>query len=202
MPGRIASCVSRRPMSMTQRRLAREALHRILALATVLSLGAFLPTAAHAGVSAGGAINPLPSVTTLGVGDQFDVTIRIFNTSQTTPPDAFQFLPATLTAGTSFVLAACQDSSCTMELRGTLAFVPVGGNGCVSSLASVTSCAADGANPTNKIDITIGSGIALPRFTDSPNFVDIAVVRLQAVTPVSGSGSFFLRGSTGPNQIS
>src|SRR5215475_1467773 len=84
----------------------------VVRVALVLSLGLLLTRPAHAGVSVAGAINPLPTATTLGVGDIIDVTIAITNTTQTTPPDPFSVLPATLTAGTVIAFEACQDSGC------------------------------------------------------------------------------------------
>src|SRR5262245_52411473 len=79
-----------------------------LALGLGLSIGLTRP--ASAGVSVGGSINPLPSASTVGVGDVIDVTLGLTNTTQTTPPDPFAFLPATLEPGTTFVFQACQDS--------------------------------------------------------------------------------------------
>src|SRR5262249_46315395 len=95
------------------------------ALGLVFALG--LRSPAYAGVSVAGAINPIPTSTTLGVGDIIDVTLAVTNTSQTTPPDPFGFLPATLMPGTTIVFEACQDSGCSVELAGTLAFVDGGG---------------------------------------------------------------------------
>src|SRR5262249_54869580 len=138
--------------------------------------------------------------TTLGVGDIVDVTLQVTNTSQTTPPDPFRFLGATLTTGTTFVLEACQDSGCSQELAGTLMFVDGGGgNGCVSSVAGVASCAED-ISDSNKVNIAIGAGgVSLPPATSGS--LTLATIRLQAVTPVSVSGGFFLRASTAANQI-
>ena len=172
-----------------------------VALLTVLGFGA--AARVEAGVTVGGAINPLPSTDTLISGQTIDLTLRIFNLSQTTPPDAFQFLPATLTAGaTVFVTMACSDAACASELPGTLSFVSVGASGCVAQAANVTGCALDGAD-TNKVTVSIGgSGVVLPRLTDTLNFVDLVTVRLQAVNPVPGNGSFFMRANTGDNQIS
>lgn len=163
------------------------------------------PTA-QAGVSAGAAVFPIPSATLLHPGDMVDVTIRLLNTSSATPPDPIQFLPATLTAGTVLFFEACLDSACTSPLSNILVFVPVGGTGCVVNAANVTSCAPDNVIPgaQSQVVITVGgAGIPLPALTDSPNFTDIATVRLMATTPVdTPGGAFFIRVQIGSNQVS
>src|SRR5262245_15204338 len=107
-------------MGRTVRRLIGTARPARIAFAFGLftAVNLVLTPQAQAGVSVAGAINPIPSQTTLGVGDIFDVTLQILNTSQTTPPDPFQFVPAKLVPGTTFVLEACQDSACSVELAG------------------------------------------------------------------------------------
>jgi cysteine-rich repeat protein len=163
------------------------------------------PTA-QAGVSAGAAVFPIPSATLLHPGDMVDITIRLLNTSSATPPDPIQFLPATLTAGTVLFFEACLDSACTSPLSNILVFVPVGGTGCVVNAANVTSCAPDNVIPgaQSQVLITVGgAGIPLPALTDSPNFIDVATVRLMANTPVgTPGGAFFIRVQIGSNQVS
>ncbi len=170
-----------------------------------LLVGVLTQTPAQAGVSTGGSINPMPTAVLLQIGDTIDVVLRFFNTSQTTPPDPFQFLPATLTAGTVVTFEACADSACTVPLPGTLVFVSVGGNGCVSNVANVTSCAPDNPVPALQTQVLVtvsGAGVPLPAATDNPNFVDLATVRLTATNPVgTPGGAFFLRVATDANQI-
>ena len=43
---------------------------------------------------------------------------------------------------------ACTTTTCSAKLPGTLTFVPVGGNGCVSNAPDVTGCALDPADVT------------------------------------------------------
>ncbi len=181
---------------------ARELLSALVFLLCWLGIG-HVP-AAQAGISTAGSINPIPSSSNLHPGQVIDVTLRIINTSQTTPPDPFQFLKATLTPGTTIFFEACTDSACTTPLSNVLVFVPVGGTGCVAQATNVTSCAADNANPAlqTQVLITIGApGVALPALSDNPNFLDLVTVRLTATTPVPG-GTFYVRAETGTDQLS
>ena len=173
------------------------------AVVLVCGLGVVAPPAAHAGISVGGAINPIPTSTILHTGDIIDVTVRLSNTSFTTDPDPFEYIPATLLSGTMAAFLACDDSFCATELPGTLEFVPTGANGCVSNLPNVVSCAQDGAN-SNQVNVVIGgAGVPLPERCSpptmscvDPTFVDVATIRLKAVTPAPGTGTFALVGFT------
>jgi uncharacterized repeat protein (TIGR01451 family) len=178
---------------------------KLLALLLIMLAVGLTFTPAEAGVSVGGAINPIPTPTNIftAPGQETDVIIRVQNTSQTTPPDLFQFLPATLT-GVTLTIMACADSACTVPLPGTLEFVPVGGNGCVSNDLGVTSCALDlGTDATgNTVAITIsGGGVALPSAIVGP--LDLATIRVRSTAPVSTpGGEFYLRAETGPDDVS
>jgi hypothetical protein len=185
--------------------MSKKGITRCIAVMLIALAFCMTYTPAEAGVSVGGAINPIPTPTNIftAPGQEVDVIISLTNTSQTTPPDIFQFLPATLT-GVTFTIMACADSACTVPLPGTLEFVPVGGNGCVANDPGVTSCSLDLVTDAtgNTIAITIsGGGVALPPATSGP--LDLATVRVRSTAPVSTpGGQFFLRAETGPDDVS
>src|SRR5262249_10521646 len=121
-----------------------------------------------------------------------------------TPPDPFTFLLATLTPGTTIIFKACQDVGCSVELAGTLSFVNPGGNGCLGSVAGVTSCAEDPIHP-NRVGLVTGVRGSLPPLRPPSPFhtsqINLAALRFRAVTPAPGSGTFFLSVATANNQI-
>jgi hypothetical protein len=118
----------------------------------------------------------------------------VTNTSSDTLPTGLNPVPA-IFDGTLTVTMACEDSTCAVELPGTLSFVPVGVNGCVDSLAEVNSCSASGANQV-LIDVT---NLTLP----PGSFLNVAVIRVQADTPVlpPEDGEFAMRAASGPNDL-
>jgi hypothetical protein len=185
--------------------MSRKSIIRCMALLLIMLAFGMTYTPAEAGISVGGAINPIPTPTNIftAPGQETDVVVRLQNTSQTTPPDLFQFLPATLT-GVTFTIMACADSACTVPLPGTLEFVPVGGNGCVANDPGVASCSLDLVTDAtgNTVAITIsGGGVALPAANVGP--LDLATVRVRSTAPVSTpGGQFFLRAMTGPDDVS
>ena len=149
-------------------------------LSAALLLGLGLATPARATVTASVAIAPIPvppADSNLQQDEVFDLAIRLNNAS--TGPDIGTYIPATLKAGAQInVVLACKDTSCVTPLPGTLTFQNPGGNGCVTSLTGVASCASTGPNT---VVITINQDITLPPF---PTPIDIATIRLKATSPV------------------
>jgi Thrombospondin type 3 repeat len=99
--------------------------------------------------SVGGASQPSPSNTTPEVGEMFDVTIDVSNTSFSleagevlTPINAQVSNALTPASPAVELLLACDDAFCATESSPqVLQFLPQGGNGCVSNDACVLSCA-------------------------------------------------------------
>lgn len=185
--------------SCTKRARAMTGASLIGMVALVLGLG-FSQNALA--VSAGAAVLPV-ATTNLTTGLQFNATIRVQNAS--VEDDNVTDVPAVLKAGSTLtVILACADTACTTELPGTLEFlstqppsdVQIQGNGCVTSVAGVGSCVANG---NNRVDIHIASDISLP--AGGP--VNVASIRLLAKTPVLNpqSGQFSQRAASGPNDI-
>jgi hypothetical protein len=119
-------------------------------------------TRAHA-VQASGSLQIVPSNWGfVALNEEIDVQIIARNTSTDTPavafPDVFQDIAATLSGNIS-VLLGCTGNGCTGQVPGKMAFVPVGGNGCVAKHANVTGCTSGGGNLVN---IAIASPIPLP----------------------------------------
>jgi uncharacterized repeat protein (TIGR01451 family) len=110
--------------------------------------------------SYGGSAQPSPSNPTPAVGTTIDVDVILGNSSfSTTNPPGLGNLIAVNVEPTQVILA-CSSFPCQLgvnELPGTLTFVPVGGNGCVSSVAGVTGCSENGSDP-NIVDIGITPG--------------------------------------------
>jgi len=163
-------------------------------LSAALLLGLGFATPARATVTASVAIAPIPKPpadSNLQQDEVFDLIIRLNNAS--TGPDISTFIPATLKAGAKInVTLACKETSCVTPLPGTLTYQNPGGNGCVSNVTGVASCASGGPN---LVVLTIDQDIVLPAF---PTDIDIATIRLKASTPVTNpaSGAFNLVAST------
>jgi hypothetical protein len=198
----------------------------LVALALVLT---WTPRAYAFGCQASGALPIFPSAgttcpTALHLGDTVDILVSLTNTSSSVPPGTFVAAklvntcvggvnggaPCTVnsqcpasTCGPAVVYTlGCTSTSCALELPGTLTFVPVGGNGCVSNDAAVTGCAVDGGN-SNKVNITVNAaGMTLPASTNVP----IATFRAQATAEIPTSvgnpcGLFGTRADTLGNSI-
>ncbi|MGG7055125.1 hypothetical protein [Nitrosomonas sp. ANs5] len=149
-------------------------------------------------VQASGAASIIPSDNSLEQDQLVDIRIRITNASSETGEDGDDDVPATYKAGgATTVLLACDSSTCTTELPGTLEFVPVGMTGCVANQPDVT-CAEDGGNP-NRVIISVGSDIVIP----AGAAINLATFRAKAVTPVlnPADGTFFQRAQTGSNDL-
>lgn len=151
----------------------------ILFLPTFLLLAVFSAPVAHA-VQSSGSISLFPTDWgRLETGDVIDVIVTVNNTSSDTPAtdfpsDGVDPVPAELN-GNITVLLSCQDPDCMSQASGRLAFVPVGGSGCVSKNGAVQSCMAAGANA---VLISLKSnGITLP----AGGSVDVATIRLEVV---------------------
>lgn len=146
-------------------------------------------------VQASGAVSILPSDNTLEETQIFSAVVRVTNTSTETGAEGTAAVPAQL-SGQITVTLACTTSDCTTQLPDTLDFINPGGNGCLASVAGVSTCAGSGEN---QVLVTIGAPIVLP----AGGFVDVAVVQLQAKNPVlsPASGEFFQRAATGANDI-
>src|SRR5207247_9314020 len=126
------------------------------------------PDIVQVGCQASGSIPIFPSAGTvcgtpggnpgsLAVGQEKDIAITVTNTSSTVPLPGTP-VAATLRGTITFTLA-CTDTICGTQLPATLNFVPVGGNGCVSSDPGVASCTSIDAN---HVAITMTStGVAL-----------------------------------------
>ena len=157
-----------------------------------LSLGlAWAPRAYGFGCQASGSLPIFPDKgttcpTALKLGDLVDILITAQNTSSSVPPGT----PVTaklvnvcvggtnngaactistdcnsLVCGAAIVYTlACTDTTCSAELPGTLSFVSVGANGCVSNAAQVSECKLNVDDPTgNKVDIVVNAaGVPLP----------------------------------------
>ncbi len=182
------------------------------------------------GCQASGALPIFPSAgttcpTALHLGDNVDILVSLTNTSSSVPPGTFVSAklvnscvagvnggqPCTVnsecpgsTCGPAIIYTlACTNTACAIELPGTLTFVPVGGNGCVSNDAAVTGCSVNAGDPLNKIDITVNAGgVVLPAAANVP----IATIRAVATAdiPVSVSnpcGQFGTRSDTLGNSI-
>ncbi len=162
------------------------------------------------------------------VGDLVDIVITVTNSSSTVPPDPINPVTAklvnvcdggtnngaactintdcnSLVCGAAIIYTlACTDTPCAVELPGTLTFVPVGGNGCVSNAPAVTGCTLNALDVTgNKVDITVNAaGVPLPANTN----VTIATIRAQATavvpfSPMNVCGQFGTRADTSGNNI-
>jgi hypothetical protein len=167
------------------------------------------PVAGAAGCQASAAISLFPVAgttcdTALHIGDTVDITLIITNTCSTVPKPGSP-VAARLTGNPNPAIVytlACVDTTCVVALPGTLTFVPVGGNGCVSSAAGVTGCAVDALDP-NKVDITVDAGgVALPAGSQT----SVATIRAQAAVEIptdvlNPCGQFGTRADTGNTQI-
>jgi hypothetical protein len=193
---------------------------------------AWVPRAHGFGCQASGSLPIFPDKGTtcpgaLHLGDLVDILITTTNTSSSTPPGTnvaaklVNVCVGGTNAGDACTLAtdcnsnvcgaaivytlACTNTVCSAELPGTLTFVPVGGNGCVSNAAAVTGCALNAGDVTgNKVDITVNAaGVPLPA---GANNVSIATIRAQATAEVPFSmlnpcGQFGTRADTSGNSI-
>jgi hypothetical protein len=182
------------------------------------------------GCQASGALPIFPSAgttcaTALQLGDTVDILVSLTNTSSSVPPGTSisaklvntcqgglnggapctvsSECPASTCGAAVIYTLACTNTACAVELPGTLTFVPVGGNGCVSNDPAVTGCAANAGNPLNKVDITVNAaGMALPAAANVP----IATLRAQATADIPVSmlnpcGLFGTRADTLGNSI-
>jgi hypothetical protein len=114
----------------------------------------------------------------LANGEEIDVTIRAHNTSGDTPSTTFGDGSAPKAAslqGPITVTLACANSACSVTTPGVLAFVPVGGNGCVAKNAGVSTCTSGGGST---VLINFGAAIPLP----AAGSVDIAVIRVRVLS--------------------
>jgi hypothetical protein len=207
-------------------RIVRSAL-----LAVLVGIG----TTAHAatfGCQASGSLPIFPSTGTtcatgLHLGDFVDIGITATNSSSSTPPGtavAAKLVnvcvggtnagaPCTVAGncnsavcGPAIVyLLACSTTTCAQELPGTLTFVPVVGNGCVSSAPAVMSCQLDATDPTgNTVDIIVNAA-GVPLAAGASN-APVATIRAQATgavpfSPSNPCGQFGTRADTSGNSI-
>jgi hypothetical protein len=160
-----------------------------------------------AGCQAGGALSLFPTggttcPTALHVGDQLDIALVITNTCSTVPGPGSP-VAARLTGNPAIVYTlACVDTTCAVALPGTLAFVSVGANGCVSNAAGVTGCAVDGLDP-NEVDVTVDAGgVALPAGLATT----VATIRVEATADIptdllNPCGQLGTRADTDGNRI-
>ena len=206
----------------------------MLAAMTVsaLSFGvARVPTAYGFGCQASGSLPIFPDKgttcpTALHIGDLVDISVTASNTASSVPPGTNVTAKlvnvcvggvnngtactqpsdcTSLVCGAAIVYTlACTNTTCSAELPGTLTFVPVGGNGCVSNVPNVTGCALDPLDVTgNKVDITVdASGVPLPAGSN----VSVATIRAMATAEVPFSianpcGQFGTRADTSGNSI-
>jgi hypothetical protein len=208
----------------TSRHLTRVLLVLVLVLAWAPRLHAF-------GCQASAALPIFPSTgttcpTALHLGDLLDIEIRLQNTSSSIPPGtnvstklvnvcvgginngepcAVAGDCSSLICGAAIIATlACVNTTCALELPGTLTFVPVGGTGCVAKAANVVGCALNAADVTgNKVDITVdAAGVPIPGAAN----VSIATIRAQATSAVPFSmanpcGQFGTRADTLGNAL-
>ncbi len=132
-------------------------------------------------------------------GDQIDISYVFTNTSTDAAanPVAITLQEEMGGGGITTATLACDDTPCAVTLPGTLTFVPVGGNGCVSNAPGVNSCTWDGSNQVF-IDYT-GGGVAV----GAGAAVTLATIRVQASAGVGGAscGIFGSRADTGDDDI-
>ncbi len=182
------------------------------------------------GCQASGSLPIFPSTGTscpigLAIGDFIDIQINVNNTSSSVPPAAIVNVSAKIVnvciggannsaactvagdcdslicgAAVSYTFA-CTDTTCALELPGTLTFVPVGATGCVSNVPGVTSCALDPQDVTgNTVSITVNAaGVPLPPGAS----VAVATIRAQATAQIVANvcGKFGTRADTTGNSI-
>jgi hypothetical protein len=189
---------------------SRHLVRALLVLALVLS---WAPRLHAFGCQASAALPIFPSAgttcpTALHIGDTVDILITIQNTSSSVPPGTNVSAklvntclggvnngdPCTVAADCASLncipavtyTLACTDTTCAAELPGTLTFMPVGGNGCVSNAAAVTACTLNAADVTgNTVDITVNAaGVPIP----AGGSVSIATIRAVATAEVPLSG--------------
>ena len=181
----------------------------VLTQCTILALAVFgfmaaMPSDARAqgqGCQAGGSISILPSTgstcaSSLDVNQTKDILIQVSNTSTTVPAPG---TPVTAELHGSIThIMACTNTTCTTELPGTLGFVAVNANGCVSNAAGVAGCAASG---TNRVIITMtAAGVPL-NLTGATTIATIRVRALVPVAPPAVCGVFGERSDTGVNDL-
>lgn len=170
-------------------RMRRSVLSNLLpALAFGLGLAWAAPV--HA-VTGSAAILPQilpPDDTNLTQNDPFDLRVTLINQSV---DDNLAPLPARLLAGSKIIVTlACSDASCVTPLPGTLTFVPVNANGCVTNNPGIASCVASGPN---QVILTVGTTINLP----ASGAVPLAEIRLNPTEPViTADGKFTLVANT------
>jgi len=152
------------------------------------------------GCQASGSIPIFPSAgttcpTALQPGDEKNILIAVANTSSTT--ETFTPVNAKLVGAITHIMA-CTDTTCAVELPGTLEFVPGAVDGCVSHVAGVLSCSALGNNRV-VIDIDNTTGVTLNLVGNT----NIATIRVRAVEPVNNPscGVFGERAATDSNDI-
>jgi hypothetical protein len=145
----------------------------------VLALGSLVAPPEARAVQASASLSVIPTDWgPLHKDDLVEVVIAINNTSTDTPAsgtpaDGVAPVHAVLTGDIS-VLLACTDELCNGQASGKLAFVPVGGSGCVDKDPAVASCAASGPNG---VLISLGSSITVP----AGGSLDIATIRLKVL---------------------
>lgn len=158
----------------TKRSAARFFVCTVALLVTVVTGSSALAASG----SLGGAALPIPSVIQPALNEEYDVTLRLFNTSVSAEPAPLFGLGIEVDVSSARLILACTDSTCTTELGGTITYINQGGNGCVSNDPCVTSCSASG---NNQVLFTL-SGCSI-----GPNgFIDLATVHVrQDATPSS-----------------
>jgi hypothetical protein len=161
--------------------------------------------------------------TALQVGETFDIAISVNNTSSDVPPStgvtaklvnvciagsntgAPCTLPSDCASGTcgaalNYTLA-CAQTFCATELPGLLTFVPVGGNGCVASVAGVASCAVSPVD-ANRVEIRVDAGgVPLAAGATAAPFATIRVTATAALFSANSCGQFGTRGDTSGNSV-
>ncbi len=135
--------------------------------------------------------------TPLETGEERDITITLTNNfGLLNDPDTK--VDAELVKDITHTLA-CDDNGCLVELPGTLEFIPVNMNGCVSNAAGVLSC-AEVVGDSNKvlIDVDELSGVFLPKGA----LTNVVTIRVKALQPVDNpNGTFFMSAETLPNGV-
>ena len=201
------------------------------ALVTLAFVLTWAPRLHAFGCQASGSLPIFPGAGTtcpgaLHLGDLVDILVTVENTSSSVPPGTkvtaklVNVCVGGINSGTACTVPgdcnstvcgpaivytlACPDTTCSAQLPGTLTFVPVGGNGCVSNAAAVTGCTLDAGDVTgNTVHITVNAaGVPLPAGAN----LSIATIRAQATAEIPFSllnpcGKFGTRADTSGNSL-
>jgi hypothetical protein len=147
------------------------------------SLGGFVALSAGADC----AVDPIKR------GQIFTLTYQLSNFShQNAAP--FAFVDGRLIAGSTIkATLACTDTTCAVAIPGTLGFLAVGANGCLSSCTAGTTCALDNTDPTgNTVKITIGPAGC---FIAAQSTITVATVQVQGDTGIPNDATCGLFGA-------